>query len=249
MEASRPLVSQLASKEKTVLIGKGIASPLFITRKGEANVLVLDDPLGSLRITAQGAALVELAPSVPLTRYQISVEMAHDKAYSDQAEVGVYSCYSAVETETRRHFFFTQVRYADTGAVSRAGFRFDRPELSRAALSAVDFVVDKTGRDVPHNFSSWTGPQVFFLPAPSAWRSFAVEVRANDSLGLDWDHCDVVSANRVLPALEVRGYLSDVRKHDQGLPPDFDWAWQGPLGIYIHSSSVRIKTLCVTPLE
>jgi serine/threonine protein kinase len=246
---TKTLVQDLKDRKPVVLIGSKDRPPTFTWRKGDGDATPSGDSSGAMRITAQGPALVELLPEVPLARYRIIAEIFHEAAFSEKSEVGVYCCYEAVETPQIVHHLFVKTSFADTGRLATAFVR-KKGRCSMASLSLFDFVRDFRAEKQPHDFRMQRGMEFYFIARKEdeqRVRRLTVEVNGSTSIKLQWDD-DETPKSESEPLL--LGFFSDLRKHHPELQErNTSYKPDGALGVFVDSSCLEVKSLRIEPME
>jgi serine/threonine-protein kinase len=249
-DPERPLENlerRLARAETVTLIGATGPPRWSSWTEGEDTVMVAPpDRDRPFSFAGFQFGRLKLLRSPQATRYRFSAEVRHEGSV-DQSKVGIYFAYKSVVVGQHLERYWCELTFADLGSLAGSvrgpEQRRQRPRYSTVALTVRRFADLVPGIDS----TRFTPVRKEYLDegqTPTPWRRIGVEVTP-EKIRAFWR--DELIGELPLAMLLQLG--RSMPRDPVGLNPQFEFAPDGALGLYVFRGQAAFRNVVVEPLK
>jgi serine/threonine-protein kinase len=245
---------QARLREARDRLAKGLAIDLladsgppvsYLVRSGRDGIDVSTADDGTFTVEAQGLALVELLPKMPLARFRFQAEVRELTCWGT-ADVGIYYSHHQAGSAQRPHHLCGYLSFADVGPYAHY-FKNEQGQLgSWEKVNILHYVAP--GGPPRGEWAVYDGAHRFYLPPslpPGPWRRLSVEVTPEVvTASMDGKPLRPFSQEPLGAWIARRG-----RKDPQMTPFPAVLNPGGGLGLYLNHAMASFRRCRIEPIE
>jgi serine/threonine protein kinase len=193
---------------------------------------------------------LELLSNVPAQGYRFSAKVLHEMVFPDEgckalSDTGIYFAYATKDQES----CWCQLAFADRGDLTHLQDRAGAGKTSEVEL-AISHCDHEPNPQLDFYQKHRIIKSLRFHPEPGKWRTVAVEVRPESIRAFWGEGEESVEIGQITPAELLK--LSGQRLqglNGQGPKPQFEFAPQGGLGLFVNSGAAAFRDVVIEPLK
>ena len=183
-------------------------------------------------------------PGAPHPGFRFAAEVRHDKVINDYGDVGIYFGYVVRRTDDDVKRYWCDITFADRGRLARSQKGPDKQKK----YSVAEFSLGR--KPARNTFERKPTPaRKVFLSAEATrtanvWRHLSVEVRP-EKVNVFWE-------GQALPELsraELRKLGQSIVVGNEVVVPEFEFAPDGAVGLYVSQGKASFRHVTIEPLE
>jgi len=233
-----------ANRQRVTLIGPTGPPKWSRWNRGEATAMVAPEADEPFSYTSFENGRLELLKGAPHRGFRFAAEVRHDRVINDYGDVGIYLGYVVRQTDDDVKRYWCDITFADWGRLALSHKGPDpQQKYSVAGLS----LKRKPARNI---FESKPTPAYkVFLSAKATvgvavWRHLSVEVRP-EKVNVFWE-------GQALPELsraKLRELCQSWVVGNKVMVPEFEFAPDGAVGLYVSQGKASFRHVTIEPLE
>jgi serine/threonine-protein kinase len=233
-----------ANRQRVTLIGPTGPPKWSRWNRGEATAMVAPEADEPFSYTSFENGRLELLKAAPHPGFRFAAEVRHDRVTNDCGEVGIYFGYVVRRTDDDVKRYWCDITFADRG---RLALRHKGPNRQQKYSVAVLYLQREAVRNI---FERKATPAFkVFLSAEATrtadvWRRLSVEVRP-EKVNVFWE-------GQALPELsraELRKLGQSIVVGNEVVVPEFEFAPDGAVGLYVSQGKASFRHVTIEPLE
>jgi serine/threonine-protein kinase len=233
-----------ANQQRVTLIGPTGPPKWSRWTLGEATAMVAPEADEPFSYTSFENGRLELLKGAPQPGFRFEADVRHDRVINDYGEVGIYLGYVVRQTDDDVKRYWCDITFADRGKLALIHKGPDpQQKYSIAELS----LHRKPARNVFDR--KLTPARKVFLSAEATrtanvWRHLSVEVRP-EKVNVFWE-------GQALPELsraELRELCQSIVVGPKVVVPEFEFAPEGAVGLYVSQGKASFRHVTIEPLE
>ena len=233
-----------ANQQRVTLIGPNGPPKWSRWNRGEATAMVSPEADEPFSYTSFDNGRLELLPGAPHPGFRFEAEVRHDRVINDHGDVGIYFGYVVRRTDDDVKRYWCDITFADRGKLTR---RDNGPDKQQKYSRAEFCLGLKPARNI---FQRKETPAFkVFLSAEVTggavvWRRLRVDVRP-EKVNVFWE-------GQALPELsraELRQLCQSWVVDNKVMVPEFEFAPEGAVGLYVSQGKASFRHVTIEPLE
>jgi serine/threonine protein kinase len=233
-----------ANRQRVTLIGPTGPPKWSRWNLGEATAMVAPEADEPFSYTSFDKGRLELLRGAPQRGFRFAAEVRHDSVVNGGGAVGIYLGYVARRTDDDIKRYWCDITFADRGVLARAYPGPDkRQKYGVCELSLQRKAGPKAYEKKP------TQARTVFLSIEEArtrvvWRHLSVEVRP-EKVNVFWEGEPLPELSRA----ELRQLCQSFVVGNKVLAPEFEFAPDGALGLYVSQGQASFRHVTIEPLK
>jgi hypothetical protein len=233
-----------ANQQRVTLIGPNGPPKWSRWNRGEATAMIAPEADEPFSYMSFENGRLELLKAAPHPGFRFAAEVRHDRVINDYGEVGIYFGYVVRRTDEDVKCYWCDITFADRGRLARSSKGPDpQQKYSIAELSLQRKAATKTFERMK------TRAFKVFLSAEATgraavWRRLSVEVRP-EKVNVFWEG----QALHELSRAELRQLCQSWVVDNKVMVPEFEFAPDGAVGLYVSQGKASFRHVTIEPLE